>query len=138
MGGSKNYNPDGGFSEQNYNAAGRTANVIKIIEPKNKNDNRNTPMFSNTPNTMYAKTDVKSGLVEQITVYGNGADKRAKLKDIDIGHNHTNPDKKSSFGRNDIHIHIYNENGNRSNYARKPSKKERRLFMIARYGKRKK
>jgi hypothetical protein len=55
MGGSKKYNPDGGFSEQDYEAIGRTANGIKIIEPKEKSKNFNTPLFSNTPNAVYAK-----------------------------------------------------------------------------------
>lgn len=135
MGGSKKYNPNGGFTEQGYVQTGTTANNIKIIEQKGKNRNYNTPLFSNTPNTMYAKTDVKSGLIEQISVYGNGNEKREKLKDIDIGHSHTNPDKKFHFGANDIHIHAYKE-GVRSTYARKPSKKEKHLLMVARYGKR--
>lgn len=123
MGGSKKYNPDGGFSEQDYEAIGRTANGIKIIEPKEKSKNFNTPLFSNTPNAVYAKTDVKTGAVDQITVYGNGKDKRGKLKDIDIGHIHINPDKKTRFNDNTIHVHTYDLNGVRSKKARKPSKK---------------
>lgn len=134
MGGSKNYNSDGGFSEYDFKQVGTTANGIKIIEPKNKGDNTKTPMFSNTPNTMYVKTS--DGLVNQVTAYGRGKDKRAKSKDIDFGHPHTNPDKKLSFAENNVHVHEYDENGKRSNYARKPSKKERRLIMVARYGKR--
>ncbi len=138
MGGSKQYNPDGGFSQQNYVQIGTTANGIKVVVLKDKNKNANTPLYSNTPSTAYAKIDVKSGMVEQISVYGNGVDKRSKLKDIDINHKHINPDKKLHFGVNDIHVHIYNDKGVRSKFARKPSKKERRLLMIARYGKRKK
>jgi hypothetical protein len=135
MGGSKKYNPDGGFSEQDYETIGRTANGIKIIELKN-NKNNNTPMFSNTPNTMYAKT--KNGKINQVAVYSRGKDHRGKLKDIDIGHYHENPDGKLKFQITDIHVHDYTDNSPHSKYARKPSKKERRLLMIAMYGKRKK
>lgn len=137
MGGSKNYNPDGGFSEQEYESKEQTANGIKIITKKG-HSHSNTPSYSNTPNTKYAKTNSRNGLVDQVAVYGRDNEQRGKIKDIDTDHKHTNPDKKTRFNDTDIHVHIYDENGNRSNYARKPSKKERRLFMIARYGKRRK
>lgn len=84
---------------------------------------------------MYAKTDQKTGIVKQITVYGNGSDHRSKLKDIDIDHEHGNKINKKYFSRKDIHVHEYDQNGRRSEEARKPSKKERRLIMLARYGK---
>lgn len=136
MGSSKNYDPSGGFKIHGFVGVGTTANGIKIIEPKNINVNNNTqtPFYSSTAGTMYAKAS--SGKINQISVYGAGVDKRQKLKDIDFGHYHTNPDKKKHFGKKDIHIHVYNGK-NRSSYARKPSKKERRLIMIAIYGKRK-
>lgn len=133
MGGSKKYIPSGGFTEQLYECVQLTANGIKIIEPKDKSQKAKTPTFSNTPNTMYAKTS--DGIVNQIAVYGKGVDRRSKLKDIDIGHKHNNPDNELSFGEKDIHVHDYDDNGVRLKNARKPSKKEKRLIMIARYGK---
>jgi hypothetical protein len=39
-----------------------------------------------------------------------------------------------SFNQNEIHVHEYNGT-KRSNIARKPSRKERRLLIVARYGK---
>lgn len=136
MGGSKKYNPDGGFSEQEYRTVGVTANGIKVIAPKDKSKNTNTPMFSNTSNTMYAK--FSNGVLNQVAVYGRGKDRRGKLKDIDIGHEHGNPGGKLRFKKTEIHVHDYTDDRPHSKYARKPSKKERRLLMIARYRKRKK
>ena len=87
---------------------------------------------------MYAKTDNKTGLVKQISVYSRGKEHRGKTKDIDIDHEHSNKDNKLKFMEKDIQVHEYDKNGRRSENARKPSKKERRLLMIARYRKRKK
>lgn len=137
MGGSKEYEANGGFKNTKFKVKYITLNGIKIIETKDNAKRPQTPMFSNTPGTMYAKVDNKSGLVNQVSIYGRGADKRAKLKDIDIGHKHSNPDNKLKFYEADIHIHDYDENCRRSSFARKPSKKEYRLIMVARYGKRK-
>ncbi len=136
MGGSKKYNPDGGFTVEEYESKEQTANGIKILNKKG-HSHSNTPTYSNTPNTMYAKTNSRNHLVDQVTVYGNGKDHRGKLKDIDTDHPHTNPDGKKSFKSTDIHVQRYDENGVRSEYAEKPSKKERRLLMVARHGKRK-
>lgn len=135
MGSSKDYEPNGGFNVQRFNTVGTTENSIKIIEPNELNTNKNTrtPIYSNTPGTMYAKTSSKQ--VDQVSIYGAGKNKRQKLKDIDIGHPHTNPNRKKHFKATDIHVHVYH-NKSRSFYARKPSKKEKRLIMIARYGKR--
>ena len=139
MGGTKDFLEDGGFSVYRYEQVGITANGIKIIMDSTKG-NTNTPMKSNTPYTMYAKYKKDAKMVEQITAYG-GADGRSKIKDIDIGHVHDNKIKQGrktvilyTFGKNDIHVHAYVD-GKRSEIARKPSKKERRMFMIARYGK---
>ncbi len=142
MGGSKDYLEDGGFSKYEYNHIGTTENGIKIINAS-KAGNTNTPMLSNTPYTIYAKESDKSGLINQVGVYG-GIDGRQKIKDIDIEHHHNNTKKRNrkkvilkSFSENDIHVHEY-DGVRRSSIARKPSKKERRLLMIARYGKRRK
>lgn len=138
MGGEKEFQPEGGFSEQNYSQVGTTENGIKIIA---QNDGRGkTPTFSNTPRTTYAKLNSK-GQLNQISIYGNGNDGRGKVKDIDIGHIHKNRNSKGKVTRriksNEIHVHEYDSKGNKISNARKPSKKERRLLMIARYGKRK-
>lgn len=136
MGSSKNYIAGGGFSEQGYKQIGTTANGIKIIANKDSSRASNTPTFSNTPNTAYASIDSKTGMVKQVTVYGKGSEYRGKAKDIDIGHAHNNKGNSLHFNRTEIHVHDYDENGVRSEEARKPSKKERRLLMVARYGKR--
>lgn len=135
MGGSKTYLPAGGFTEKTYKQIGTTANGIKIIKRKDSN-NSAAPAYSNTPHTMYATINMETNTVKQIAVYG-GNDGRKRIKDIDAGHDHTNfaegkPLKK--FKKNEIHVHEYDENGRRSNIARKPSKKERRLITMALYG----
>lgn len=66
-------------------------------------------------------------------MYGAGKNGRGKHKDIDIEHEHKNPINKKVFGANEIHVHEYID-GVRSGEARKPSKKERRLLTVARYG----
>ncbi|MBQ8015670.1 MAG: hypothetical protein IJ264_05750 [Clostridia bacterium] len=141
MGGSKNYISDGGFSKYEYNQIGTTENGIKIINNP-KSSNTNTPLFSNTPYTAYAKLNKEGTDVEQVSVYGD-IDGRQKIKDIDIGHQHKNTVKRNrkkvvlkQYSRHEIHVHEYRDE-RRSSIARKPSKKERRLLMIARYGKRK-
>lgn len=142
MGGSKDYISDGGFSKYEYNQIGTTENGIKIIKNP-KAGNTNTPLFSNTPYTAYAKFNKEGTDVEQVSVYG-GIEGRQKIKDIDIGHHHDNKIKRNgkkivtkSFAETEIHVQEYNGT-KRSEIARKPSKKERRLLMIARYGKRRK
>lgn len=130
MGGSKKYLSEGGFSEQTYRQVGTTSNGIKIIE-KIDNKSSNTPINSNTPYTMYAANDSHSGELKQISVYG-GQDGRTKIKDIDYGHEHINTNGKR-FAENEIHVQLYNGT-ERLTDARKPSKKERRLMMMALYG----
>lgn len=139
MGGSKDYLETGGFTVYKYEQIGVTANGIKIINDSTTG-NTNTPMKSNTPYTAYAKYEKDTNQVEQITVYG-GSDGRSKVKDIDFGHKHDNKQKRNkktiilkTFSVNDIYVHTYS-NGKRSEIARRPSKKERRMFMIARFGK---
>jgi len=142
MGGTKAYLPSGGFKEQAFESVGTTANGIKIL--KRVNGRSSTPTFSNTPNTMYAKKD-SNGRVDQISVYGQPENSRAKRKDIDIGHRHYNRDangrKTTHFSIGDVHVHEYRMNSEgipiRQQNARKPSRKERRLLMVARYGKEK-
>lgn len=138
MGGTRDYLESGGFSQQKYTQIGTTPNGIKILG-HNGASNTNTPARSNTPNTMYAKYNRKSNKIDQVSVYGGNAG-REKIKDIDIEHAHENKirinrkDKViKKFNESDIHVHEY-INGVRSPMARKPSKKERRLLMEARYG----
>lgn len=141
MGGTKDFIKEGGFSETKYKQIGTTANGIKILQSKS-GENR-TPTFSNTPGITYAKQD-QSGKVNQISAYGQAGNSRAKLKDIDIGHGHKNKDLRGHvikrFKSDDIHVHEYrlDKNGipRKILRARNPSKKERRLLMFARNGKR--
>lgn len=127
MGGNKDFLKSGGFSKYEYNEIGYTANGIKIIQKKHGKPN--TPMNSNTRNTVYAKIDHKTNLINQISTYKD----RHKQKDIDIGHIHVNPGNKRRFEKEKIHVHDY-LNGDRLRDARSPSKKEKRTIMIARYG----
>lgn len=131
MGGTKKFDDFGNLKEQTFKTVGITKNGIKILE-KIDGGSASLPMYSNTPFTSYAAKDSDTSLLKQISVYG-GKEGRKKIKDLDWSHKHTNPDGKTfPFGQ--IHVHIYNEKGKRSNYARKPSKKERRIVMMARYG----
>lgn len=141
MGGSKRYLPEGGFTEKTYKQIGTTANGIKILREKKSGDD-SLPQYSNTPYTMYAATNDTKGGIKQIKIYGNhyktlNGDGRRQIKDIDTFHEHKNRVNGKiirHFDYNDIHVHDYDENGRRSNIARKPSKKERRIIMIAQYG----
>lgn len=131
MGGTKDYLEEGGFGITRYTALGVTENGIKVLK-RDDTDYPNTPLHSNTPNTMYATRDRRDGRINQVSLYG-GENGRTKTKDIDIAHLHTNPNGRQ-FSPEQIHVHDW-INGERSKYARKPSKKEKRLLMIARYGK---
>ena len=91
-----------------------------------------TPTFSNTGES-YGIKSTQTGLVKQVTVYGAGQDGRGKLKDIDFEHKHRNKLDGRVFRADEIHVHEYID-GVRSKEARKPSKKERRLLTVARYG----
>ena len=123
MGGSKKYNPNGGFTEQTYKTVGITANGIKILE-KIKGGSSSLPIHSNTPNTMYAVRDSKTKELKQVSAYG-GKNGRNKIKDIDWSHEHA--------PYIDIHVHEYNKDGQKIK-VRKPSKKERRIAMRVRNG----
>ncbi len=132
MGGTKQYLSSGGFSEQTYKQIGTTSNGIKILG-KVKGNNSATPGRSNTPFTQYAALDSKNGSLKQISFYGreNG---RQKIKDIDFGHSHDNIINGKivkSFKDNEIHVQVYDKHGIRSSIARKPSRKERRVFYTA-------
>lgn len=80
-----------------------TYGPVQLIEPKSKNEHR-MPDMAIHPNDVYATVDA-DGNPRQITVYG---DKRQKLYDIDLGHDHTNGQYPNG------HIQRYDENGNRS------------------------
>lgn len=113
--------------QKQFTSIGRTSNGIKVLVKEDKRES-STPLHSNTPYTMYAKID-KNGIVNQITVYGGEAG-RTKIKDIDIGHKHTNKDG-TVFMDNEIHVHDY-VNGKRNYNARKPSEQENNLLLGAR------
>lgn len=134
MGGEKDLIESGGFKEQKFEHIATTTNGIKVLRAKS-GDNK-TPTYSNTPGTMYAKSD-RQGKVNQVSVYGRGGDGRGKMKDIEMGHNHRNKINGKTVQRfkpQQIHVQEYSANGQRKSWARKPSKKERRIFMLARYG----
>lgn len=120
MGGSKNYISSGGFSKQEYKSVGKTKNGIKILE-KREGGSSSLPLYSNTPNTVYAIRDSNSKALKQISFYG-GKDGRIKIKDLDWSHEHK-PYKS-------IHVHEYDSAGVRKR-VRKPSKKEKRIVLMS-------
>ena len=131
MGGSKLYKMDGGFAKQTFEQTG-IVNGIKVVRGIGR-DNSNPPLYSNTPYTMYASINKTTGNINQVSVYG-GKGGRAKIKDIDTEHEHKNKymgKVKQVFAINQIHVQEYKD-GQRYKNARKPSKKERRLLMLAR------
>lgn len=131
MGGSKKFDDFGNLKEQTYKTVGITKNGVKILA-KIGGGSANLPMFSNTPFTAYAARDSKTSELKQISIYG-GKNGRQKVKDLDWSHRHENPDG-TVFLQGQIHVQMYNSKGERIDYARKPSKKEKRIVMIARYG----
>lgn len=130
MGGTKRYKGEGVFDYQTFETIGTAGDDIKIL--KKIGGKSTTPSYSHTPYTMYAAVDEKTGKIEKVSVY-MGADGRQKIKDIDLGHMHRNPDGKI-FPEDKIHVQIYDENGIRSKIARYPSKKEKRIFLTTLYG----
>ena len=134
MGGTKQYKETGTIiAGGEYKTVGVTVNGIKKLV-KVDSGSINTPQYSHTPGTMYAKTNRMTRKVEQVAVYGNGNDGKLKKKDIDTGHKHTNRINGMVFEETDIHVHEIDKYGRRSGEARKPSKKEKRLIMVARFG----
>lgn len=125
MGSSKNYNKDGGFDKRTYKEIGITSNGIKVLG-KLDGGSSNTPLYSNTPYTMYASMDSNTGVLKQITAYG-GKEGRQKIKEMDWSHGH------DSFKPGDIHVHLYDD-GKKTKKYRKPSKKEYRIVKMAIYG----
>lgn len=78
----------------------------------------NTPMYSNTSETVYAKINSNSSHIDQLAIYKG----RQKIKDIDTEHIHINLDDGRIFNKMGIHVHEYKA-GIRNQNARKPSKK---------------
>lgn len=92
---------------------------VKVITKRNKKkgEKDNTPYYSHTPNTIYARRNDK-GKVVQIAVYENNR----KIKDIEWGHKH------GKYNIGTVHVQEYDEQGNRNPIARDPTPEE---LMIA-------
>ena len=132
MGGSKKYDPGVGIKTQTYKQIGITSTGVKIVT-KIEGTSENTPLYSNTPYTQYAALEGKTRKLKQISTYSGGVDGREKIKDVEMGHEHTNKKNGLHFGINDLHTQVY-KNGIRDSEARKPSSKEKREFYMALYG----
>lgn len=134
MGSTKNYLPSGGFKQREYQQVAVIGSV-KVIE-KVDGGKVNLPLYSNTPNSIYAILG-EDGEVKQIAVYGTN---RLKIKDIDWSHKHKNPSENGTvFEKGEIHVQEYDEHGRRkSQNARKPSPEEIRLVMTAKKWRKKK
>ena len=93
---------------------------IKIITKRNKTEKEsdNTPLYSHTPNTTYARRN-KSGKVTQVSVYKDGV----KVKDIEWGHKH------KTFMKGEVHVSEYN-NGIREKEPRSPTEEEKAIANI--------
>ena len=93
-------------------------NGVKVlVRVTSDNASQNTPMFSHTPNTIYARVN-QCGDVVQYTVYRNNK----KVKDIDWSHNH------GKYKTGEIHVQEYNKT--RMTEARDPTVEERELAEI--------
>ena len=92
---------------------------VKVITKAHKNtkESDNTPFYSHTPNTMYARRNDK-GKVVQIAVYENNK----KIKDIEWGHKH------GKYDVGVVRVQDYNILTGRSIEARDPTPEE---LMIA-------
>lgn len=126
MGGSKDFFTKGIFT---YTAVAEVAG-LKIL--KGTGGKHNLPKYSHR-SLAYVKTGRSRGATEEhtktVTFYRN----QEKLKDLDWDHKHTNKINHRVFEKYSSHVHDY-VNGRRSGEARLPSKKERRIGMMVRYG----
>lgn len=96
---------------------------VKVITKVNKNPKQpdNTPMFSNTANTMYAHVGGKEKKIVQISVYEN----HTKVKDIDWGHEH------GKYKKGEVHVQEYIEK-ERQKEPRDPTEEEIMLVEAVR------
>ena len=127
MGSTKNFLPQGGFLRQEYREVA-SINGIKIIK-KIDGSKANLPLYSNTPNAIYAILD-ENGVVKQIAVYGAN---RRKIKDIDWNHEIQNTCVNEMLClEGELNVQEYDKNTIRdSQNARRPTEKEIRLVKIA-------
>ena len=92
------------------------AGVRVITKKGSPRKSENTPMYSHSEKTMYARRDAKTGKVTQIAVYDN----HRKIKDIEWGHKH------GKFEVGQVHVQEYID-GKRQPEAREPTAEELRL-----------
>ena len=97
---------------------------IKIIQKvgKKEGDSDNTPMYSHTPNTMYAIRDKDTLKVDQVAVYEAipGSKYGRKIKDIEWGHDH------DPFKKGEVHVQDYID-GVRQKTPRVPTEEEKQI-----------
>lgn len=101
MGGHRQYQSSGGFSQYFYHqvgdiisANGLSAKVVARIDPKD--DNQGLPIYSNTGELYFGKGN-KSGEIIQLRLYKN----RKAFIDFDWGHPHYGAPKGI------VHVHYY-------------------------------
>lgn len=124
MGGQKQYNKLGGFSQYLYHQVGDTIEAdgvkAKVIE-KIGSPHAGLPYYANTSEA-YLKLN-EFGVVEQMRIYEG----RTVAKDFDFGHSHTNKDGHQ-YIKGVVHVQEY-INGKRESEARYMNNEE-----IKKYG----
>ncbi len=128
MGGSKGFAKRG---EYTFESVG-TISGIKVLKGIEGTGKHGLPKFSNTSEAYIKPATVRNGIGKPSAIRIMKG--QAGYKDIEWGHPHRNPDGRL-FKRDEPHVHDLLPNGGHSPYARKPSKRERRLMRMVKYGK---
>ena len=128
MGGSKGFAERG---EYTFESVG-TISGIKVLKGIEGTGKHGLPMFSNTSDAYIKPANLKSRITEPVSIRVMMG--QTGFKDIEWGHPHTNPDGRS-FKKGEPHVHDLIPGGGHSPYARKPSKRERRLIRMVQNGK---
>lgn len=110
------------LTRHGYKAILRIGNM-RVIEPVDKGQSRNTPTMSVTARAVYA-TLTRDGKPKQITVYSKS---REKLYDIDLDHDHSNGQYPEG------HVQYY-VNGQREKRYFHPTDQQLKLVERLTYG----
>lgn len=102
MGGQKQYNPGGGFSEYKYHQVGdviEAGGLSGKVLARNEPGPNNLPYYSNTSNYYFKLAS--DGTIDQMRVYEN----RVMVMDFDWGHAH------GDIPKGVVHVQVRNADG---------------------------
>lgn len=131
MGDFANYLPSGGFSQYLYHDVGEviTADngvqgkvINKFTDPNDEEFHESLPLYSNTSEVYFKKSDEGDHPIEQARVYKD----RHPLFDFDWGHSHKN------YKEGTVHVHVWYKNNNGQWQRGEP--RQLNNDEIARYG----